>query len=331
MQAVQRCAVTKAASKFHRFLGAWLPGCCQAGPGCPHMGQFGSDMPVIRVNAQAPNTAKPCLSKIRAPLAQLAHSQGPIVIMTHGYSFLPGDARHCPHRHILASTTQSRDPRALSWPQAMGLAGPAPYGAAIAFGWAARGSLWQAWHAADAAGQEMAMMITQIRENYPARPIYLMGHSMGARVICSALPYLKAGDVSGAILLAGATYRRHLADSLNSPAGKSAWIVNICSLQNRPFDLMLEAAMGAFGVTGQSIGRGARHPRAVDIQIDAPEMQAALLRLGIPVARPKRGFCHWSVYALPGIFLLYRRLVFDGAILPQLQNLAQPQTAQKAA
>lgn len=288
-----------------------------------HAGQLGSDMPVIRVNAGANNRALDCHATGGAQSQRLAQGQGPIVIMTHGYSFLPDDARHCPHQHILASKTQSSDPRAISWPEAMGLTGTHANGTAIAFGWAARGSVWQAWHAAQTAGQEMAGLVRQIRAKFPARPIYLMGHSMGARVICSALPHLKAGDVAGCILLAGATYRGHLADSLNTPAGKTAWIVNVCSVQNRPFDLMLEAAIGAYGDMGQSIGRGARHPKAIDIQIDDPKTHDAFARLGIPVARPKRGFCHWSVYSIPGIFALYRRLIFGTLTVAQLHAVLQ--------
>ncbi|MGA1728481.1 MAG: hypothetical protein ACO38U_09490, partial [Burkholderiaceae bacterium] len=102
-------------------------------------------MPVIRVNAGANNRALDCHATGGTQSQRLAQGQGPIVIMTHGYSFLPDDARHCPHQHILASKTQSSDPRAISWPEAMGLTGTYANGTAIAFGWAARGSVWQAW------------------------------------------------------------------------------------------------------------------------------------------------------------------------------------------
>jgi len=254
----------------------------------------------------------PALSRHLAALPPRA----PVVVLVHGYSFSPRVDRHDPHRHILSLTPDPDCWKAVSWPRHLGFGRSPGQGLAIAFGWEARGTLWRAGVEALRAGRALARLVALIRRLRPGAPVDLVGHSLGARVALSALPRLEPGDVGRIVLMAGAEFRRRARAAMDSPAGRTAEVLNVTSRENDPFDLCVELLLGAGSGRTLGHGLGRRQSNWLDLQIDDPASLAALRRLGFRVAAPAVLVCHWSPYLRPGLFPLYRAMLHDRARWP---------------
>lgn len=238
----------------------------------------------------------------------------PIVICIHGYKFSPRHKSFSPHRHILSLNPAKSCWKAMSWPRHLGFGhGAQNEGLCIALGWTARGSIWQAFAAACDAGDVVAELIAFID-----RPVHLVGHSLGARVVLRAMARSKAHLVRRAILLAAADFRSSAMQALASPAGQSADIVNITSRENDLFDALLETLVRAPEKHDMALGMGlggvARN--WVDIQIDDDDCLIELRGLGFRIAAPNRRICHWSAYIRPGAFAFYTALIRRSDTLP---------------
>ena len=269
-------------------------------------------MPLLQINAgpQGPElhgASRP----LGHALADGLETPGPIIIMVHGFKFAPGDAFDCPHRHILALEPARDCWKAMSWPRALGFgSGFEDEGLALAFGWSARGTIWQAYNRAEAAGHALAALIRQLRQAAPDRPVHLLTHSLGARVALSALPHLAEGDVGRAILLNPAEFGGRARAALATPAGCGAEIYNVTSRENDVFDFLLERLIApphrGDGTLAQTMPR---QPNTLTLQLDHPGTLKALNAHGFPVAPPRGRICHWSSYLRPGVFSLYRTLL----------------------
>ncbi len=263
-------------------------------------------MALVTVNVR---TDRLELDEAELAWALAALPQGaPVVVMIHGYRFMPGQPGHCPHEHILSLRPTPGVPRAVSWPGQLGLADSAA-GLAVAFGWPSRGGLRDCYARAADAGVHLSTLIARLRALAPDRTMDVIAHSLGARVALSALPLLQAGDVGRMILLAGAELRLRARAMLDTPAGRAAEVLNVTSRENVLFDLMLETAL-TLGLV-RSLGRGL--PRApanwTDLHIDRPDTLAALAARGFPVDPPRRRICHWSAYLRPGVFPIYHAVL----------------------
>ncbi|MFP4043531.1 MAG: hypothetical protein ACLFTP_03020 [Rhodosalinus sp.] len=244
-------------------------------------------------------------------------SKGPIVAMIHGYKFIPAHPLRCPHRHILA--LEPRDCwKALSWPRALGYTGDrVTEGLALAFGWHARGTIWEAWRRAEAAGAALASAVEVLHAAAPDRPVHVVAHSLGARVALAAMARAPAGAFGRVILLAGAEFAGTAEAALDAPGGRRAEIVNVASRENLLFDLMVEGLFAPPRRGDSTLGRGlAPGPRRLTLRLDEARVLAALAARGFPVAPPARRVCHWSAYLRPGVFDLYRALLREPARLP---------------
>ncbi|SEQ28865.1 DUF726 domain-containing protein [Thalassovita taeanensis] len=279
-------------------------------------------MPLLRINA---TNNGPRLHGADRPLmptlAHAANGDGPVIIMVHGYKFAPGSADNCPHDHILSMREDHDCPKALSWPRALGFGtANADEGLGLAFGWSARGSVWQAYARAEEAGADLAQVIAALRRLAPHRPIHALAHSMGARVVLSALRRLPGHSVNRVILLAGAEYQTHANEALNSPAGQSAEVINITSRENDFYDFLLERLISPPVRGDLTIGAHlSQRPNALTLQLDDPVTLRALAWHGFRIDPPQRRVCHWSAYLRPGVFDLYRALLRA----PQRHPLAQ--------
>lgn len=255
---------------------------------------------------------------VRAALAELP-AGAPVVVMVHGKGYRPGAPEACPHRLIFADRATDGRSRYISWPRRLGLAGPGGGrhpGLAIGLGWDGSGHLWRAAAQAEAAAPGLATLVTLIRRARPGQPVDLMGHSLGARVILGALPRLHPGAVGRTVLMAGAEFVHRAEAALDSPAGRTAEVVNVTSRENDPYDWMFEAAL-APRRGARALGAGLGHlPNAVDVQIDGRAACRGLARLGFRLAPPERRICHWSVYLRPGVFPFYRALIHRREALP---------------
>ena len=269
-------------------------------------------MPLIQVTA---GPSGPRLHGSSGPLdptlEQALATSGPVIVMIHGFKFAPGHASGCPHRHIL-SLNPTRDCwKALSWPRALGFGtGFVGEGLGIAFGWPARGTIWQAYRRAEIAAQALAELIRRIRHIAPGKPVNLLAHSLGGRVALSALHNVSQGDVSRAILLNPAEFGGRARDALATPAGRTAEVINITSRENDLFDFLLECLIApperGDGTLAQTMPR---QPNTLTVQLDHRDTLTALNECGFPIAPPGGRICHWSAYLRPGVFSLYRALV----------------------
>ncbi|WP_136637083.1 alpha/beta hydrolase [Pseudooceanicola onchidii] len=267
---------------------------------------------------------------VEIALAPHLPGTAPVIVMIHGFKFTPGGGRNCPHDHILSLRGDNPCWKARSWPAGLGLDTSDTLG--IAFGWAARGSIWQAYDRAAEAGRALARMIRLLRDKAPDRPVHILAHSLGARVALSALPYLRAGDLDRVVLLAGAEFRATAQDLTDTPAGRRAQIISITSRENRPYERLMERLLGG-PARGRCIGRDAPGtPNWLTLPLDADHVLAALRALGHPIAPPQHWVCHWSSYLRPGVFSLYAALLADPSPLPitRLRRLIERPAPQSA-
>lgn len=254
----------------------------------------------------------------------LRGSDGPVIVMIHGYKFVPAHPRRCPHRHILGLEPRADCWKALSWPRALGFTGEGPSeGLGLAFGWHARGTIWEAWRRAEAAGAALAGIAEILRAAAPDRPLHILAHSLGARVALSALARAPKGAFGRAILLAGAEFAGTAEDALVAPGGRTAEIINVTSRENLFFDLMIEGLIASPRRGDATLGRGlAPGARRLTLRLDDAHTLAALAARGFPVAPATRRVCHWSAYLRPGVFGVYRALLHEPERTP-LASLAR--------
>ncbi|MBR9842687.1 MAG: alpha/beta hydrolase [Rhodobacteraceae bacterium] len=281
-------------------------------------------MPLIRINAQGP---RPVLHGGPHPLTpaldRALTAPGPIIIMVHGYKFLPGDPRHCPHTHIF-STGESHDcPKALSWPRHLGFGRSTPgEGLAIAFGWSARGRLRDARAGAETAARALAVLVDTLHHLAPDRPVHLIAHSLGAHLVLATMQHISRGSLGRVILLNGATYQSHAETALASPGGQGAELFNIVSRENAPYDFLYEKALPPATRGDRALGRGFTARNALTLRLDDPHTLATLADMGHAIAPRRHTHCHWSTYLRPGVFPFYNALIRrpERLPLPHLQN-----------
>ena len=243
----------------------------------------------------------------------------PVVVMIHGYRFAPGAAGgNCPHRHIFSLQPPVQDWTAISWPRHLGLSGGRAL--AIGFGWPARGRFRGACVRARVAGRALAELAELVQSLDPGRAFDVVGHSLGARVALTALPYAAPGDLRRLILLAAAETRRPAVRAMASAAGRSVQVVNVTTRENDLFDFLFEWLAGAGLDT--AIGQGLRETPAnwLDLQLDQPASLAALARLGHALPEAPARISHWSPYLRPGALGLYRAILDGSLPLGVLRN-----------
>ena len=265
-------------------------------------------MPLLRINADGAVAVPHAGPLTQGPtLAKALEGAGPVILMLHGYKFSPNHPFACPHRHILSLAPDRSDFRAVSWPRGLGFGGgDAAEGLGIAFGWHARGTIWAAYRQAACAGAALAELVSRIRAAAPHRPVTAIAHSLGARVVLSALPRLRAGDLRRVILLNGAEYEGTARAALTSAGGRETEAINITSRENDLFDFLLERLISPPARGDRTLGlHQPDRPNTVTLQMDHAGTLAALGRIGFSVAPPAATVCHWSSYLRAGAFPLY--------------------------
>lgn len=268
-------------------------------------------MPVIRINAMG-ETARlhGSPTPVGAALARIGPTEGPAVVMIHGYKYQPGHRQHCPHRHILALHPEALPWSAPSWPRQLGFGtGHQAEGLAVAFGWEARGTLWAAQRRAVEAGRALAQVIAALHRQAPERPVHVIAHSLGSELALEALHHLPAGAVRRILSLTGASYAARAQDALATEAGRAAEFLNITSRENDLFDFMFERLVAPPRPGDRAIGHGLEAPNAVTLQLDCDGTLDHLSRLGAVIGTPERRVCHWSSYTRPGVLQFYRDLL----------------------
>ncbi len=271
-------------------------------------------MPMLRISVE---DSHPRIHGSLAPLAPtlqhaIGQDHGPIKIMIHGFKYLPGHPSFCPHDGILSRHPTGKAAKIISWPRHLGLRGQKGEGLGISFGWTARGSIWNAYDAAQSAGDALVRLLEIIKTLAPDRPIQVIAHSLGARVAIRAIGHAPAGIVSHAILMAAAEYQSIAETALCSPAGQNVNVLNVSSRENDIFDYMLERLIKRPCPHDRMLGHGSLSlPNMATLQLDHPASLTVLRANGYPIASPQKRICHWSPYLLPGVFPLYRAFLRD--------------------
>ncbi|WP_299850031.1 alpha/beta hydrolase [uncultured Roseovarius sp.] len=231
--------------------------------------------------------------------------------MVHGYKYAPYHPSACPHEKILGMQNRKDCRTSLSWPRGLGFgSGVSHEGMGIAFGWPARGTIWQAYRNAEMAAKSLAQLIAMIHKLAPNREIHAFAHSLGARVVLSALPHVPTSSLNRVILLSGAEFGSNAEKALDCPAGQTAEIINITSRENDLFDFMLEKLVSSPHRNDRSLSQNLpTRGNTLTLQMDNPETLGTLRRCGFKIAPPVRRICHWSSYMRPGVFHLYRALL----------------------
>lgn len=263
-------------------------------------------MAVMQVNAGTQ------VSQAVLGAAETLPQGAPIIVMLHGYRFSPHVPAHDPHRHILSPEDVAHAP---SWPRALGFCGKNDEGLAIAFGWDARGRLKAVYDRAARVGADLGALVSQLSLR-AARPVGLIGHSLGGRVALQAVATAQAGAIGRVILLNAAEFQEAAADALRRPAGASAEILNVTARENDIFDFALEQLLTRG--RHKALGNGLGQPRTnwIDLQIDDGATLDALAELGFPTERGARRMSHWTPYLRRGLFGFYRAALCHPWALP---------------
>ncbi|MBO9446214.1 alpha/beta hydrolase [Ruegeria sp. R14_0] len=290
-------------------------------------------MPVVRINAKGDTVALHRSPRSpRSILRQTRDTQGPVIIMTHGYKYRPEADKACPHRHILALHPTPMPWHCPSWPQQLGFgSGFEDEGLGIAFGWDAQGPLWAARRRAVEAGRALADLIRYLRRLNPTRPIHFIGHSMGTELALEALHHIPPGSLNRIISMTGAAYQSRTLSALETPAGRQAELINVTSRENDLFDFMYEWLIQPPTPGDRSIGLGLMAPNAVTLQLDCNDTLDHLSRVVFPIGDPQRRICHWSSYTRPGVLRVYDALLrqHDRLSLPILRSGVPDQSARR--
>ncbi|WP_254430435.1 MULTISPECIES: alpha/beta hydrolase [unclassified Ruegeria] len=241
-------------------------------------------MPMIRINAEGPRAVLHRSSRlVESVLQQTQDIRGPVIIMTHGYKYRPGNSATCPHRHILALRPRALPDYSPSWPQHLGFgSGFTDEGLAVAFGWNARGPLWTAQRRAQSAGRVLADVINKLHRLNPDRPIHFIGHSMGVELAIEALHHISPGALKRIISMTGATYRARVLAALALEAGRRSELINITSRENDLFDFLYEQLVQPPQPGDRSVGAGIDAENAVTLQIDCNTTLAHLSHMIAP-------------------------------------------------
>ena len=267
-------------------------------------------MPVIRINAAGTTPVLHNGSEDwRMMLERTDPGVGPVIAMIHGFRYVPDGSPRCPHESILARQDECPD-QSPSWLSPLGFSGGcAEEGLGIAFGWAARGTIWAAQRRAGEAGRALAQVLKAVQRRHPTRPIHLIGHSLGIELCNEALHHLSHGSIGRILSLTGASYQGRVLDALQTPAGRTAEFFNVTSRENDLFDAMFEWMIAPSRRGDRGLGQRIHAPNAVNLQIDCPATLDHLRRIGHPIAPPSQRVCHWSSYTRPGILDLYNALL----------------------
>lgn len=270
-------------------------------------------MPLIRIDISDDRIAGTAAVLGRVlDLAATLPRGAPVILMVHGYKFSPTHPDRNPHDHILSLTPRADCWKAMSWPKALGVgSGTASEPLCLAIGWEARSTPWRAYASAARAGQAVAGLVDALHACRRDLRIGALAHSMGARVVLSALAHAQPGALGRAILLAPAEMGRVAHDFLETPAGRAANVLCVTSRENAVFEQLLGWTIGPHRVFDRAIGhRGQRlHPRVTNLRLDDATTCAVLAAMGYPLAPGTARVCHWSVYLRGGLFPLYRAVL----------------------
>ncbi|MEO9898401.1 MAG: alpha/beta hydrolase [Paracoccaceae bacterium] len=268
-------------------------------------------MPILRLCADDNG-----LFLYRSPTAALpvlctaARGNGPIIIMIHGYKYDPSVTLRDPHTSIFAMRACANQTNGALWPQHLGFGiGNPKEGLAIAFGWRAKGTIWQAQQSARATAHCLERVIRTLNDVSPNRPIHIIAHSMGSEVVFETIKRLPADSVERVVILTGASYVSHAMGAMQSPAGMTCELFNVTSRENDLFDFVFERLVPPVSLTDHVMGLGVTLPNVANLQLDCDQTLSLLANFGAKISASESRVCHWSGYTRPGAMEFFAQIM----------------------
>ncbi len=276
-------------------------------------------MAVLRLNAHGdvPLCARHSEQPLEALLTHSLHNlpeKAPVVFLTHGLRYSPWQQGVDPHDRILSAHPQRHHWKAKAWPRKLGLAPDQNgQGLAIALGWHARSSLWQAIGKAEQAGRALGRVADLVTDLRPDLRLGFVGHSLAGRVAMEALFAARHANFRRILLLSPAEHLERAARALAAPAARNVDVVSVLTAEDKIFSLGFAAATGARAILAHG---GPQSSNWVDLRISEPHVVDALAQRGLPLAPWQRSICHWSAYLRAGVWPIYRQFLMTPEKLP---------------
>lgn len=276
-------------------------------------------MAMLRITAvgDTPVCAEGSWQPIEALLAAQTRdlpSGAPVVFVTHGYRYSPWTPHNNPFDTLLSARPQRGQRKARALPRKLGLApDQTRAGLCIALGWHGRGSLATAMDRAQAAGHALARVADQLAETRPDLRLSAVSHSLGASVLMAAMHKAEIARFQRLLLLAPAAHRADALVALGAPAAREAEVISVRSRENVFFECLFALARGS----APTVVAGMRdHPQWVELSLSDPVAAQNLALRGLRLGPQRRPVCHWSGFLRPGVWPLYRRMLFAPQTLP---------------
>lgn len=287
---------------------------------------FEDAMAVLRIDAARDGALSggDWRDRLSVALEQHPGSSAPLCVMVHGYRYTwaSHEAMLCPHSRLYGFTPRPcRGPRPLdaAWPGQLGFSPANPEeGLTIAFGWEARSlksggrarSFAQIYRDAETTAAALAAVISEIHHRRSDLEIDLFAHSLGARVVLSAMRQVPEAPFGRVILMAAAEYAQAARSAM--AATSRGDVYHILSRANDPFDRMFRLLAPwprpEQPATLAEAGLGARHQRWLDLQLDLPELAGWMAARGFRLEKDDP-LSHWHFYTDPGAMRFYRTIL----------------------
>lgn len=302
---------------------------------------------------------------IAAATRDLAPGQ-PVAILVHGFLFDPTDKITAdpidtdnPHGRLFHFRIEDERiehrHHSSSWPLGLGFEADDPSGRtglAVAFGWDSlpsfasclscrpRGLYGRAYEIAGTSAWALVTVIERLAQLLPGRPLDIVCHSLGSRVVIRAIAL--AADwghlhlierLGRVVILGGAEYaveaqrmERRL-QGLN--LARRPAIYNVVSREDAVLNVLAEnfgpRTFGNSQVIGHDgLGVEERLEHWIDLQLDGEELRTRLACRGLSVAGdgPDTIWDHWYYYTHRGNMALYRHILrsADGWSIPELHR-----------
>ena len=300
-------------------------------------------------------------------------SSAPLVVLVHGFQFDPARAYFSPPHHPKADNPHCRlyhfeehdqdiemRYHSTGWPRGLGmeLGDGGTKGLAVGFGWDSDPSFWEhglnhysvAYNRAEVAAWHLVAILDQLVTILPGRPLHLLCHSLGSRIVIRAIALAADRDASAelmprlhaviaaldrVILLAGAErvmeaqlMMRRLNYGLRETGERAKALFpkvpsfyNIVSRENDVLDKLAEnlgpAAPGSKQVVGHN-GLEALDPNWIDIQLDDSRVADWFLKKGYRVTGDNTSglftvLDHWIHYTWRDNMRVYHDILRDRA------------------
>ena len=256
---------------------------------------------------------------LRHRIARLSPNQ-PVTIMVHGSGFSPYSNRADGQatifaRHLGAGNWQNR-----SWPQRFASLGTPDYSClAITYGWdAIKSAILSGPNNAalyDAAAQEaqnLATVINTLHEIDTHRPINIICHGLGARIVMGSFQYQTGNHVNRVVILAGHEFSATTLTTLSQKNTKKTQFYNLLSDVTRQVDHRANAEMPKSGPKDRLISLGFPFQRHnwVDIETSQyPQRRKIMRGSSLPIIR--KHFCKWCFGPDRAIDDLITRIIHD--------------------